>query len=101
MHQHIVEIPEIDVRKVVGELRQHDDPVSLELAERQGDDLARGLVEVHAFRRAGPLAEERAQPGDDLGCPLAVDLPLAFTMGLNLSRPFNSLSSAAAMSTRK
>jgi len=51
-------------RRSVRELRQQHDPISLQLAEHQCDDLARSLVEAHGFGRAGLLAEEGTQPGD-------------------------------------
>ena len=46
-------------RQVLSKLRLKNDSVSVEVTRRQGNDLARGLIQVQRFERELFLAEER------------------------------------------
>ena len=59
-------------REIVGELRLKNDPVSLKVAQRQRNDLSRGLVQIQRLERELLLAEQRTQPRDHLRGAVAI-----------------------------
>ena len=59
-------------REIVGELRLKNDAVPLKVAQRQRDDLARGLVQIQRLERELPLAEQRTQPRDHIRGAVAI-----------------------------
>ena len=61
-----------DDREIVGELRLKNDPVSLQLAQRQRNDLSRGLVQIQRLERELLLAEQRTQPRDHIRGAVAI-----------------------------
>ena len=48
-----------DGREIVGELPLKNDPVSLKVAQRQRNDLSRGLIQIQRLERELLFAEQR------------------------------------------
>ena len=61
-----------DERETLGELGMEDHVMSVQVARRQRNDLARGLVQIERFERELLLAEECAQPRNHVGGAIAV-----------------------------
>ena len=61
-----------DDREIVGELRLKNHAISLKVAQRQRNDLSRGLVQIQRLQRELLLAEQRTQPRDHIRGAVAI-----------------------------
>src|SRR5262249_24659175 len=59
-------------RQIFGKLRLKSDSIPLELVRQERDDLLGGLVQIQRLEREVPLDEERTQPRNHIGSPIAV-----------------------------
>src|SRR5215467_4260886 len=75
-------------REILGELRLKDDAVSLQVAQRQCDDLPRDLVQVYRFNRRFLLAKQRTHARDHVSGTVAIAdrPPCGFARALDVRR---------------
>ena len=77
-----------DDREIIGELRLKNDAISLKVAQRQRDDLSRGVVQIERLQRELPLAEQRTQARDHVRRAVAIAnrAPRGFARAVDVRR---------------